>query len=201
MRSILIIFILLFDKPSDAFLTKFVKELAQIPTSLPPTVECTLHYHQIGDFEGGLALLGDIHSRLETSPVSWLVYTEWPISLEEDSFYAIWEAAKVMKRHQSWCSIIFFFFLSRETFEEEFYQSFYDQIYRTERILILIRDTLGKVYLRDYLYVAPGVVSCVYRIPQNRAALLCGKRQEWRSSTFNATRFFHHVSSCKISQS
>lgn len=151
-------FLLLFFQPGESFLWKFSNELALLPAELLPTFECTLHYHQVGSFEGGLSLLGEIHGRLESSPVSWLVYTEWPNVSQKENSHEIWDAAVMLKRHQSWCSIIFYFDVARSTLQDEFYQTFSCHIYRIETIFIFIRDTMDDYLLRSELYSAPCLV-------------------------------------------
>lgn len=95
----------------------------------------------------------------EYSRVSWLVYTKWPVEYgASETSVRMWDGASVLKRHQSWCNIIFYFDFAGPTLEKEFYNSFYHHIYRTETIFILIRDTFSDDLLHVTLYSAPCLV-------------------------------------------
>lgn len=155
MRCILIFFIPLLVKPSDAFLEKFAVELAKIPAPLTPTFECTTIKFKIGR---GIFFLCDIHSRLESSSASWFVYTKWPLSHRSKKSFIMWEAATMLKRHQPWCSIILFFDFSEATLAKRFLKSFFDRIYRTETVFFLIWHKLGDGILKKYLLGAPCLV-------------------------------------------
>lgn len=151
MRNSLTFLILLYVNLSNAFLSKLAEELGLAPDPLLSTFECTLHYQQTGNFEGGLSLLGVIHGRLESSPVSWLVYTKLPVTEEEISS-GTWKAATMLRKHKFWCSVIFYSDFTGDALQEEFYDSISFQIYRMETILILIRDTVVNELIRDKLY-------------------------------------------------
>lgn len=157
MRYTLIFFIPLYVQPCDAFLSKFAAELAQITAPVLPTFKCTLHYQQIGDFEQGLSLFGNIHGRLESSPVSWLVHTKWPRRLDL-SRRKLRSVANMPKRHQAWCSIIFYVDFTKSILPKEFTDHYYYHVFRTETIVILIRDTLGDNVLHKRLYSSPCLV-------------------------------------------